>query len=366
MRPGMQSLLHLLRGNAADAVGLPQWQLVLALAEEQRVLPFLAGKLLQHPDLLPPEIKTLLMEASRETAHYAFLQSSELKHLLRAFAAAKIPVLSLKGPSLAQRLYGAASLRISSDLDLLVHKTDFATSARLLQALDFLPDAMPDDYHQKWSCGTTIVELHFDVENPLAIDFDLESAWRNAQLQHFAGQPAWRFAPSDELFYLCLHAVRHRFDRLSLILDISLALGHCGPESTRNPSRRKRAVDDSAQLLTLGRAMSLKLFPEASPQQVLPRTPAVERRTCRLAARFWSDLLTQPPAPQDWASMHRFYLELEVNPLRKLRRRVLHLRILLTRLIDDDFRFAARFGLHRTWQVRLLRPLRLVLRQRRS
>jgi hypothetical protein len=46
----------------------------------------------------------------------------------------------------------------------------------------------------------------------------------------------------------------------------------------------------------------------------------------------------------------------------RLSRRVRHLRILLGRVIEPDYAFAAGLGFHRTWQVRLLRPLRLLSR----
>ncbi len=62
----------------------------------------------------------------------------------------------------------------------------------------------------------------------------------------------------------------------------------------------------------------------------------------------------------DWQSMHAFYLELEGTRWRKLRRRIMHWRILMTRLIEVDYAFAARFGFGRRWQVWLLRPLRLL------
>ena len=45
-------------------------------------------------------------------------------------------------------------------------------------------------------------------------------------------------------------------------------------------------------------------------------------------------------------------------------RRMRHWRILATRVIGPDYAFAERFGLRRKWQVRLLRPLRLMLRKR--
>ncbi len=84
------------------------------------------------------------------------------------------------------------------------------------------------------------------------------------------------------------------------------------------------------------------------------------------ADRLWQELLLAPPKTLDWAAQHRFYLELE-NPGRsRFLRRWRHRRILLTRLIDDDFVFAGRFNLHRNWQVRLLRPIRLLMKRLRA
>jgi hypothetical protein len=78
-----------------------------------------------------------------------------------------------------------------------------------------------------------------------------------------------------------------------------------------------------------------------------------------LADRLWHRLLTQPSEPLDWRSLHSFYLEIEL-PGHRLRRRLRHLQILLDRVIQPDYEFAARFGCHRVWQVRLFRPLRLL------
>ena len=72
-------------------------------------------------------------------------------------------------------------------------------------------------------------------------------------------------------------------------------------------------------------------------------------------------MLAQPPV-LDWVAQHRFYLEVENPGWNRLRRRIRHQQILFTRLIDDDFIFAGRFRLHRDWQVRILRPVRLLLK----
>ena len=67
----------------------------------------------------------------------------------------------------------------------------------------------------------------------------------------------------------------------------------------------------------------------------------------------------------DWRAKHDFYLMMETRPLRRFLRLLRHLRILLTRLIDDDFAFAERFRLRQPWQVWLLRPVRILFQIRR-
>jgi hypothetical protein len=80
----------------------------------------------------------------------------------------------------------------------------------------------------------------------------------------------------------------------------------------------------------------------------------------RLADDLWERLLTQSSEPLNWRDIHTFYLEIERPGWARVRRWVRHLQILSTRMIEPDYRFAAKLGMHRTWQVRMLRPLRLL------
>jgi hypothetical protein len=82
----------------------------------------------------------------------------------------------------------------------------------------------------------------------------------------------------------------------------------------------------------------------------------------KTAERLWQERMRRPAPKLDWRTKHVFLLSIERRGWDRLRARAQHLRILLTRLITDDFAFAARFRLYRTWQVRMLRPVRLMLR----
>ncbi len=362
MRPGMQCILEVLRGQAGSrTVAELEWRAAFALAEQQHVLPLIAHALGEAEVLLPKAIEEQRRQAEREATLYGFLQSSELKEILHAFAIAKIAVLPLKGPHLAKRVYGSAALRISRDLDILVSRADFSAAALLLQKLDLSPVGRADDYHQQFQRGSTIVELHFDVENPLAIDFDVAGAWESASLADFEGQPAWLLAPADELLYLCLHGVRHRFERLSLVVDIAFALDRFELGCVSEIPIRKRVLDARSHLI-LGCSMAGRLQGDwFGRQRAVDRAM---RHPQALAKCLWDDLLTKRAEQMDWQSMHAFYLQTEATLPRRLFRRIQHWRILMTRLIDADYAFAAELGLRRRWQVWLLRPVRLAIRQR--
>jgi hypothetical protein len=297
-----------------------------------------------------------MKEVEREAAITSFYWSSELQGVLRAFARADLATIPLKGPFLAERLYGATALRVSYDLDLLVSKPDLARAEAVMRSLGFVPGT-PDDYHRQWYRKTTTVELHHDVENPLAFNFHVESALLRARPAEFQGQPCRQFAAGDELLYLCLHAVRHRFERLSLIVDLQLAfqkLANGGKAAELRPE-----VAGLGGLLTLGLAMAHRLQPDLAVSFPIPTSPAHTQHLEKLADGLWHRLLAEPGEPLDWRALHAFYLELEPPGRARLGRRLRHLRILLGRVIEPDYTFAARLGFHRTWQVRLLRPLRL-------
>lgn len=354
MRPGMQGLLGLLRGRSVDLHDEAEWEQALALAEEEQILPWVARLCVQQTSA-SPSLRSRLNTIERDAAIAGFYWSSELKSILRAFEQLGIVVVPLKGPFLAERLFGEAALRVSHDLDLLVSKDDLTRAEAVLSVLEFIPDT-PDDYHRQWYRGRTTIELHHDVDNPLAFNVHIKSVLRRVQPAVFQGQRCWQLAPSDELLFLCLHGVRHRFERLSLILDLCLAFEKLDMSET---VQARPEVAERSSLLVLGLAMARRLQPEISAPSFLGASPVQFRHLDSLADRLWHRLLTQPSEPLDWRSLHSFYLEIEL-PGHRLRRRLRHLQILLDRVIQPDYEFAARFGCHRVWQVRLFRPLRLL------
>ncbi len=353
----MQSLLDLLRDRMQRALDESEFAALLNVAEQENVVPWAAERL----RLLDCEIslsqRNQLDEMQRETEISSFVWTESLKSILDDFHRANLPAIALKGPCLAERIYGDVSLRTCYDLDFVVRRPDFARAEQLLTNLGFSPNGHADDYHRAWSRNALNLELHHNVENPNAFEFDIDAAWARAHLSQFHGAPVWLFAPPDELLYLCLHGVRHRFERLCLILDLGLAFRRLPPPPTA--AAWSSRVFDS--IFALGWMMATRLDPEVPIPQAMRVSPAERSRLERLADGLWQEMLLAPPKALDWAAQHRFFLEVETPGWNRFRCRWRHRRILLTRLIDDDFVFAGRFNLHRNWQVRLLRPIRLLM-----
>ncbi len=356
----MQSLLDLLR-ERLDPRTLDEAEFgnLLHVARDENLLPFVAERLSGLGAQLSPASRHQVDEMQRKAKFSSFVWIETLKSTLAAFHADDIPVIALKGPSLAERIYGDPSLRTCVDLDLLVRNSDLARAENLLTGVGFIPNSHADDYHRPWSRQGINLELHHNVENPRAFDFNVEAAWARAIPAEFHGASLWLMAPADELLYLCLHAVRHRFERLCLVLDLALAFRQL-PLAPGDSHARAGSVFEN--ILALGWMMAGQLDPELPPLATVQLSSPNRARLQQLSDSIWQDLMLAPPPTLDWIAQHRFYLELENPGWNRLRRRLRHQQILATRLIDDDFHFAGRFNLHRNWQVRILRPVRLLLK----
>jgi hypothetical protein len=357
----MPLLLQVLRDEALVVPpAIEEWQETLHLAEQENVLPsFLAAvrrSLLQADGSIAARLSSL----ERDAAVSAFWWMSELSGIVAGFHENAIPVIPLKGPLLAQRIYGDSHLRTSRDLDLLVRATHLRAARSVLAGLGFRTDFHPDDYHESWRRGTTLVELHHNVENPLAFRFDLNAFWQRAAEVSFNGKRIMQLSPQDELLFLCLHGARHRFERLSHVLDLALAFEKLSSQIAL-PAFGSSLSPTLLSLVVLGHAMAKNLRP-GLPELLLELPPGEATHQEALAASLWHSLQSKPPTPMNWLEQHRFYVAVESTRWGRFWRSVRHLLILTSRLIQTDFDFAARYGVTHSFLVWIMRQLRLMVK----
>jgi hypothetical protein len=338
-------LLSTLSGSKTLASASIDWHSLLALADSHGVLPIFCRK---YPGTLPEFLET---RARSEWTISAFF-ASELEFLLEQFRLHELEVIPLKGPLLAQTLYGSSGLRQSRDLDLLVRRQDFNRAQALLKDLGFEPVYPADGYHQTFNRGNTWVELHFSVAPPSNPCMDLSGCWERAQTTQFRGQQTRCFAKPDLLIYLTIHGIKHEFARLIWVLDIANALAELDERELNQALIMARGLGIEGALLTtceLARLSFCGSLP-TSIVEAIARQPAISMR----AAAIWNGVLRGPANQQTTHLGAELFLHVEQNARSRWAQRLRYFR-----LSRQDLLWAQSHRIPPRGMV-FLRPLRLL------
>jgi putative nucleotidyltransferase-like protein len=345
MTPESECLLATLRHTCPGAPAAIHWPALLDQAESHGVLMLFCA---DFPGELPPA----LLERARSHWTTAAFMATELEGLLVEFSRHAIEVLPLKGPLLANHLYGRQSLRISDDLDLLVRTNALPQAKALLLELGFTATAEADDYHQCFQREDTLVELHFAVAPPSSPAMNIEAAWARAGLVAFRGQKAMCFAPADLVLYLVIHAVKHEFARMLWVIDFSLALAKLNDEEVQQLLGMAHALGIEGALLTTCALARLTLH-IALPTPIadaIAGQPAITGHARALLAQLLN-------GPADATTTHQgagTFLRLESSARARWAQR-----LRMFRPSHQDHRWAESHKIHPRW-LPLLRPLRLL------
>jgi len=147
-----------------------------------------------------------------------------------------IPVIPLKGPFLARRLYEDVGLRqCPCDLDLLVQPERFQEAREKLQNLGYFCNQYNAEHTKKFISqimlsksmtggGNVIIDLHHGFRDRFT-DMNVEQIWSNAKIISLDGYQAQAPSFEDLLLYLTLESMRshiyiQNFLNLKYIYDI--------------------------------------------------------------------------------------------------------------------------------------------------
>ncbi len=290
-----RALLDCLRGgpgapprHEAPDLSRAGWDLFVRRARTQHVVPLIYRRLrTAAAGSVPPDVLASLHRRVRRVALRNAGLFSELRAVALSFRQAEIPLMLLKGALLAPDVYGDASLREMSDLDLLVRRDDLAPALRHLLDLGFRPrEELPDDVADRLtrfhhvpplSRGRGPIELHWTLLAPdRAPATPLEEIWERAEPVVLAGAEALAPSLEDLLLHTCAHAAyNHAFEAgLRPYCDIRHILEKRGRE-IRWPLLldRSRAWGwDPGVLLAL--LLSHRLTASAVPRAVLDQAAA--------------------------------------------------------------------------------------------
>ncbi len=204
------------------------------------------------PAELPPAVQAAWRaERRRELVAFA-AQGHLLEQIGSAFAAAGVPLRLLKGPALSHTVYPEPTARHVGDIDLWVAPADLPRALALLHNLDLVMpqwDSRPSRFLQTFGKEVLfqppgdpppflMVDLHWHPSAPwwLRAVLPLPEAALFAAVQPvtIGGRLYATLAPTETLYYLCLHAgLGHRYEGLRWLVDLAAVLDSGAVDWTR-------------------------------------------------------------------------------------------------------------------------------------
>lgn len=222
-------------GSRDDRPELPGdlgWPDFVKLARFHRVQGLAWNALAPSAASLPPYVAETLSADARSIAATNLAISRECVELTDAFARSALPLLFVKGLTVAALAYRSPMLKMGWDIDLLIDPVDLERAAEVLAARGFslnLPSSLAEleAWHSRskesvWNRSDGLhVELHTRLADNHALIPSFSVRSPSQQVEIAPGARLFTLA-QDELFsYLCVHGASSAWFRLKWISDLA-------------------------------------------------------------------------------------------------------------------------------------------------
>lgn len=178
-------------------------------------------------DHTPMFFQNRLKQAYNQTLLQNILIRNRTWSLLEKFEDSEIQVIPLKGVLFGEKYFGHLGARGTSDIDLLIKRSDLIKSIACVKSLGYVveEELIPSHFHCSFrkqlpnSPLSLRVELHWDLLKEHTSDLNIQAFWDEAA-------PFGPFHYVKELsdfhaFYMiCLHGWRHQLNSMKYFLDI--------------------------------------------------------------------------------------------------------------------------------------------------
>jgi len=215
-----------------------RWERLLQLASRHRVQALCWNALSPFSEDLPEEIAAKLQAQSRDIVVANLRTAAECRRLQQSFETADLPLLFLKGLTLAAIAYRNPYLKMGIDIDLLVEPERLEEAAHRLRLAGYepvTPGRSTERNLKRWHAthkesvwhrreGGFQVDLHTRLADHPTLLEDMTAASPSQQVAVATGI----FLPTltgDDLFaYLCVHGASSAWFRLKWVTDLAALL----------------------------------------------------------------------------------------------------------------------------------------------
>lgn len=206
---------------------------LVEVAERHGLMPQLYQRLSAFSSNLPAEMLLLLRSRFERNARQSLFLTQLLARVLDVFHRQGIEALVLKGPALAQMLYGDVALRQFSDIDLLIRPQAVAAAKQALNQLGFTAmELTPREEKAHIASGyeyafdsaehKSLIEVQWRIlPRFYVVDFETERFFRKAETIEICERPCPTLSADDLLLVLCVHAAKHLWQKIAWISDIA-------------------------------------------------------------------------------------------------------------------------------------------------
>jgi hypothetical protein len=194
---------------------------VLAVARRHRLSPLLS---LVELAGAPASLSQALRRDRLITTARNLMFAQVAEDCTRAFAAAGVPVVLLKGLAYSATIYPEVGVRPTSDIDLLVPDAKRRAAFAVLDRMGFEPRAAAPgfddaDYHEvAWTRKSIEVDLHLSLAPLARCQIDYPSVWASVRDVAIGSTPVGVLDPRHAAIFHALHMAIDHFDVPALYL----------------------------------------------------------------------------------------------------------------------------------------------------
>jgi hypothetical protein len=236
----LQLLIHILKTENDDSASIfsneqysnIDWKFFIVLAKHHRIYPQIFSKVnkIDSP-YIPENVIQMLSQLYKRNTFQMLRMSGEMELTSKLFSDKGIRLLFLKGPVLAEDLYGDISLRTSSDLDVLIpieklDKVDTLLTDEGYEKDDYIQTVLND---WKWRHHHVTylhpqkqikLEVHWRLNPGPGLEPSFEDLWECRRKSTITDSPVYLLGKEDLFLFLVSHGARHGWSRLRWLMDI--------------------------------------------------------------------------------------------------------------------------------------------------
>ena len=242
------------------------WETVYDFSRQQRVLLVVYDYLRNHKEIVPDDILLKMKKFYLANVARTIRFEEDLIKIKSIFDNAQIPYMLIKGISLSRILYNDPALRISSDMDVIIQRSDLHKADSELLKHDYLcatrNDSRKYQYFRRvthqWTYSSphrrNFLELHTKY-GPLSrsVTIGNDNIWQRIQHLDLNGNSFSVMSAEDLLLFLVLHNTKELWDDWLQLNDVAALI-------SGNPDLKADEILDAAEKMHCTKRLLLSLL----------------------------------------------------------------------------------------------------------